>query len=556
MPRTDHKDHGWDEGVDRGIPQRVTLEAVLRMTRVIRSTFVKGPLAALLGALTVLALPPFSLLPFLVLGLGGLFLLLCRAGPAAAVLTGWSFGMGYFIAGIHWIGESFFVDAERFGWMAAPAVGGLSAFLALFIAIPAWIFARLRWGGVADATVFALLWTASEWLRGHVLTGFPWNLVAYAWVDHPAPRQIAAVFGSYGLSLLTVFAAVLMPLSLLATSRRDRHSARMAALLALLILAAGALRLPPDSGEDGIARAEDLSGPLVRIVQGNIPQVKKWLPEQRAATVERYLDLSSRPGRYDLLLWPETAYPGFLDEAGEMLARIAARLPPGAHLLAGTPRRSYEPTGRAIWNAVITVNDGGGIEGVYDKHHLVPFGEYVPLRGVLPLNQFTAGFGDFSAGPGPRTLQVGAQTVGVAICYEAIFPGELVDRTRRPDWIFNPTNDAWFGTSIGPDQHLASARMRAVEEGLPMVRAANTGISAVIDGYGTISAKLPLNETGIVDARLPPPLSPTPYARWGDLLLVPLALAVVLSSVLVGGWKGRLRARPPARQPSHGSGAA
>lgn len=500
------------------------------LARLAQHPAVAVPAGGMLGALTVLALPPFSLPPFLVLGLGGHFLLLQGASPRLAGLIGWSFGLGFFVAGTHWIAESFYVEADRFGWMAVPAVGGLSAFLALFLAAPAWAFARLRIGGTAGALVFALLWMASEWVRGHALTGFPWNLIGYAWVDHPGARQIAALVGSYGLGLLTVLAAVLLPLSLLAWSRRERRRARMGAILALLLLGGGSLRLPATDGGEG-------SGPVLRIVQGNVPQARKWRPEERAATVERYLDLSFRPGRYDLLLWPETAYPGFLDEARDVLTRIAAQLPPDAQLLAGTPRRTLGAAGPAFWNAVVGVDGAGAIVAAYAKHHLVPFGEYVPLRHILPFDRFTAGFGEFSAGPGPRTLTVGKTAVGIAICYEAIFPGEVVERDRRPDWIFNPTNDAWFGMSIGPHQHLASARMRAVEEGMPMVRAANTGISAIIDGYGTVRASLPLGETGVIDAPLPPALPPTPYGRYGDLLLVPLAGAILVLAVLLGGGK-------------------
>lgn len=546
--RADDAGNGWSGRDHGGLSMTVRFTPAQPMMQLVRRPAVTVPLAGLLGGLTVLALPPFSLPPFLVLGIGGFYRLLQGVEPARAALTGWNFGLGFFLAGTYWIGESFLVDADRFGWMAVPAVGGLAAFLALFVAAPAWLFARLGIGGVAGGPVFALLWTGSEWLRGHLLTGFPWNLAAYAWTEHQAPRQLAALVGSYGLSLLTVLAAALLPLCLLAPSRRDRRRARMTTILLLAALAAGALRLP-STGEGTAVRA------MVRMVQGNVPQAGKWLPEQRAATVERYLDLSFGPGRYDLLLWPETAYPGFLDEDGRTLARIGAQLPPGARLLAGTPRRTREPEGPALWNAVVAIDRAGRVEAAYAKHHLVPFGEYVPLRWLLPFDRFVAGFGEFSAGPGPRTVRLGDWAAGIAICYEAIFPGELVDRSDRPDWIFNPTNDAWFGMSIGPSQHLGAARMRAVEEGLPVVRAANTGISAVIDGYGAIRASLPLNRTGIIDAPIPPALPPTPYGRYGDLLLVPLALAAVLLAGLLGGRRDRQPRRAATGNPTVGSAA-
>ncbi|KAA0576224.1 apolipoprotein N-acyltransferase [Azospirillum sp. B21] len=412
-------------------------------------------LALPLGGLAVLALPPFSFFPVLVLAFGGFFLLLEGVAPAAAAILGWGFGFGFFVTGAQWIAESLYVDGGRLGWLAVPAVAGLSGFLALFIAAAAWAFARLRGRGTSGALLFASLWTAAEWLRGHLLTGFPWNLAAYAWTDYAAPRQAAAVVGSYGLSLLTVLAATLPAVAILNTSGRDRRWAILIAGIVVAMLLSGSLRLSSD--DSGKA-----TGPIVRVVQGNIAQALKWLPERRAATVERYLDLSSRPGRYDVLLWPETAFPGFLEENGAVLDRIGTLLPRGAHLLAGTPRRTAEPEGPAYWNSIAAVDDHGRITATYAKHHLVPFGEYVPWRGVLPIERLVAGLGDFSAGPGPRTIPLGGRAVGLSICYEAIFPGAVVDREERPTWIFNATNDAWFGTSIGPYQHLASARMRAL----------------------------------------------------------------------------------------------
>lgn len=282
--------------------------------------------------------------------------------------------------------------------------------------------------------------------------------------------------------------------------------------------AVGTLRLQSD--------AQQPPGVDLRIVQGNIPQEEKWAPENREATFARYLELSTRPGDFDVLLWPETAFPGFLDEDTEARARIAAALPDGSVLLTGVPDRVPSDDGMRYFNTVQAFGETGEILTGYAKHHLVPFGEYVPFRGWLPIERLTAGLGDFTPGPGPRTLALpGVPLVAVAICYEIIFPGHVVDDLFRPDWIFNATNDAWFGTSIGPEQHLASARMRAVEEGLPVIRAANTGISAVIDASGEIVARLDTGETGIIDASLPSARPPTLYASFGDWMLLALILA-------------------------------
>lgn len=498
------------------------------------------PAAFVLGALAVLGLPPFSLAPVLLVCFTGLFVLLGRAGWGGAFLVGWVFGFGFFLAGTYWIGESFMVDRDRFGWiMAVPAISGLAAFLALFPAAAAMTFAALPWRGVSGAILFALLWTAAEWLRGHILTGFPWNLIGYAWTDFSAPRQAAALFGIYGLSFVTVLAAVL-PAVLMEPSASRRHRGAAMTLFAAVLAAlwiGGALRL---AGQEASAT----TATRIRVVQGNIAQTMKWDPEERAGIIRRYLDLSA-PSRenYDLLLWPETAIPVLLDEDSALLSQLAAFLPADALLLTGAPCRTLVDGESVYSNSILAISSAGQVLPRYDKHHLVPFGEYVPLKGLLPFERLTEGLGDFSTGPGPATFHLpGAPPVGLAICYEAIFPGAIIDAQDRPAWIFNATNDAWFGTSIGPYQHLAAARMRAVEEGLPLVRAANTGISAVVDAFGTIRASLPLGETGVIDAWLPAPLPPTIYAAYGDRVLA-LLLALALAVCLIGHAMRRAKGR-------------
>jgi apolipoprotein N-acyltransferase len=315
-------------------------------------------------------------------------------------------------------------------------------------------------------------------------------------------------------------------------SGRQRLTVSLMALAGIATMwAVGTLRLQSD--------AQQPPGVDLRIVQGNIPQEEKWAPENREATFARYLELSSRPGNFDVLLWPETAFPGFLDEDTEARDRIAAALTDGRVLLTGVPDRVPSEDGTQYFNTVQAFGATGRILTGYAKHHLVPFGEYVPFRGWLPVERLTAGLGDFTPGPGPRTLALpGVTLVAVAICYEIIFPGHVVDDLFRPDWIFNATNDAWFGTSIGPEQHLASARMRAVEEGLPVIRAANTGISSVIDANGEIVARLDTGETGIINASLPSARPPTLYASFGDWM----PLAFILAS-----WSWAMAANATAR---------
>ena len=488
----------------------------------------RAALAFVLGSAAVLSLPPFSIFLLLPVSFGGVILLLRGTGLRISLITGWSFGFGFFLIGISWIAESFFIDAERFGWMAIPAVVGLSAFLAMFAAFPCGIYSQFKTFGVSASFVFALSWTGFEWLRGHLFTGFPWNLIGYVWADYAAPRQAAALIGSYGLSFLTMMLA-LLPATLVFA--RTCHERRIATLLfffsSFILWSGGWLRLN--------LQTEAASAFTVRIVQGNISQSDKWSPALKDDIFNRYLFLSASPGSYDILVWPEAAFPGHLDQSPEALNRIGALLPPRSYLLTGTPQRVNVGSALEYRNAILAIGDEGAVTGFYSKHHLVPFGEYVPWRRWLPIERLVPNVADFSPGFGPSTLSLGPSlpSAGMTICYEAIFPGEIIDRQNRPAWIFNATNDAWFGQSLGPWQHFASARMRAVEEGLPMVRAANTGISAVIGPHGNLHARIALGVTGIADVALPLPLSPPPYALYGDLMLLPIFLMAALLAWIV-----------------------
>lgn len=481
--------------------------------------FLWSGLAVLAGALAVLSLPPFSVLAFVPISYGSLFLLVQGTPPARSFLAGWLFGVGYFVAGLSWIAESFFVDAERFGAFAIPAVTGLSALLALFPAIAMATFSSLGSRDPVPATilsvVFAACWTGGEWLRGHILTGFPWNLTAYAATEFATLRQPAAWVGSYGLSFLFILVAVL-PAQALISGRRRSFICLVTLLVGGLWLFADTRNFSPESTSTGVS---------IRIVQGNFPQREKWVQGAREAALSRYLRLSVQGGTTDVVLWPEAAFPGFLDEDEDARRRIHRSLPPGSVLLTGAPDRVHSQSGPRFYNTIQIYGPEGNLMDSHAKYHLVPFGEYVPLSDWLPIERLTEGLGDFTPGPGPRTLLLsGLPPFAAAICYEIIFPGHVVDDAERPEWIFNASNDAWFGKSIGPEQHLAAARMRAVEEGLPVVRAVNTGISAVIDATGNIVARLGLGITGTIDTKLPPALPRTLYARFGDWMLLSLVL--------------------------------
>ncbi len=517
-------------------------------------------LAFVAGALSALAQAPVYLAPVLFLTLPVLVWLVDgavaagRRGPSRlrpAFAVGWSFGFGYFLAGLWWVGAAFLVDVEAFGWMIPFAVVLLPAGLALFtgagvaLARAVWIDSPLR--------IFALALglTTAELARGYLFTGFPWNLLGQAVAFTDVTAQAAAVVGVYGLTALgvVVFAAP----AVLADRTRGRGLARGFVLaFAVLVMAAdvgyGFARL----SAAGPPLAADGEGTRVRIVQPAIDQSQKWDPEGRVATLERLVELSEARTdertlgamSFALIVWPETAVPFFLTEEPAALARIGRMIPPGTVLVTGAPRAEGSGDDQRYYNSVYVLADGGRVVDAYDKVHLVPFGEYLPLEPLLTrfgLEKLAHGVGGFSAGPALRSIavpQVGR--VGFLVCYEIIFPGAATDPQDRPRLIVNVTNDAWFGRTPGPYQHLDLARVRAIEEGIPVIRAANSGVSAIIDSYGRIQASLELGSSGVVDGVVPPPLNSTVFSGHGAYLL--LTFYVFSVTLLVAG--GRKRVRP------------
>jgi apolipoprotein N-acyltransferase len=537
-----------------GAPRPVLAAAMLAARLGHLTGWRRRGLAALLGALATLALPPVHAVPLLIVAFTGLVWLMDGTRRVRdAFWLGWWFGLGHFAAGIYWVASALLTDPLRFGWMIPPVVGGLAAVLALFpaaavmgtravSAAPAGAATiTAGWTGPSRILVLAALWTGLEWLRGWIFSGFPWNLTGYAWAFSDAMNQLAAVTGVWGLSLVTVAAAA-MP-AVLGDWRPDARAGRRmrfgwgcigaAALLLAAIWAGGAWRLAGASG----APVPDIR---LRIVQAAIDPALKNNSTLREANLGRHLALTvDTPGfdRVTHVIWPETAVQFLINHDPEVLRAVATAAPPGGLLLTGAPRGDVaEGRLTRIWNSLVAVDPAGAIVGTSDKFHLVPLGEYVPLRGLLPfLDKVTPGALDFTAGPGPVTLRLpGLPPVGPLICYEVIFPGEVVDRTDRPSWLLNLTNDGWFGMTSGPYQHFVSARMRAVEEGLPLVRAANTGISGVVDGYGRVTAVLGLGQSGVIDADLPQtPAGLTVFAQFGErMLAVILAATVFLAALL------------------------
>jgi apolipoprotein N-acyltransferase len=426
-----------------------------------------------------------------------------RMWPAFAI--GWWFGFGYFLGGLWWVGTAFLIEADVFGWLLPIAVLGLPAGLAVFWGLGT-ALAQLLWSDNWQR-VFALAagLGGAEWLRGVALTGFPWNAIGYALTPGEVMMQSASLFGLYGLNFLAVaiFAAPAV-LSGGADGRRwilPSIAGLSVGALALL----GLLRLW--QADDGVVPDVHL-----RIVQPAIDQAEKWKPENRDRIFQSYLRLSQTGdeplGRGTVLIWPESAFPFALTESPGALAAIARLLPDGAKLVTGAARIQHLPgEEQRVYNSIYVIDDAGEIEAGYDKVTLVPFGEFLPFQSLLEslgLEQLTRIRGGFSAGSQRRTMRAGeAPAFSPLICYEIIFPGAVLPQGPRPGFLLNVTNDAWFGATPGPYQHFHQARVRAVEEGLPLVRAANSGISAVTDGYGRILARTTLDEPAVIDSALP-----------------------------------------------------
>lgn len=495
-----------------------------------------------LGGISVLALPPihmffvlFFTMPSLVWLLDGaiqtsleteakassswLFRLWNKIyGARSAFWVGLGFGFGYFFFGLLWIGEAFLVDASEHLWLMPFAVTLLPLLLAVFWGL-ATLTARLFWAGsVRNVIILALSLTFWEFLRGQVFSGLPWNLLGFAFDFSTAMLQSAAIWGIYGLTFIITLLS--LSVALMVNNGFKMRSIWLGILCILVIMGgAGSVRLylNPTQYHDDI---------LLRLVQGNIAQKDKWRPEMRSVIANRYLELSARQtssenqglGNVTHLIWPESAMP-FLLEPGSSFMREATRiLNEDAYLITGAVRKQSIAGKIEFFNSVLAFDAAGNRLGKYDKHHLVPFGEYLPLSNLMRkigVDKLVPLQDDFKTGQKPGNIYLkNTPAFAVNICFEIIFSGQVVDRINRPDWILNLTNDSWFGSSIGPYQHLAQARMRAIEEGLPLVRNANSGVTAIFDPLGRVVAQLPHGKAAILDGRLPQKISPTIFVKW------------------------------------------
>jgi apolipoprotein N-acyltransferase len=478
------------------------------------------------GAVSALAMAPFDAWPLLFFTFPVLVWLVDGAaagrlgGVPSAAIAGWWFGFGYFLAGLYWIGYAFLVDAKTFGWLMPFAVIALPAGMACYSAVGL-ALARMLWTrGPTRLIALAVALTAAEWLRGHLFSGFPWNVYGYALTGPTVLAQGAALVGIWGLTFIAVavFAAP-------ATLTDDTADTRWPWSRTPIVF---------------------VEGVRLRIMQPNLQQDQKFNYGAKQKVMSEYLELSDRStgpqsaGLRDVthLIWPESAFPFLLTREPDALAQIAALLPEGTVLITGAIRAPEAPPGRPVeraYNSIYVIDHDGSILSVYDKIHLVPFGEYLPFQNVLEklgLLQLTKLPGGFIAGERRRAMDVPrAPRMLPFLCYEIIFPGQAMPDGARPGWLINLTNDGWFGISSGPYQHLQQARVRSIEQGLPLVRAANTGISAVIDPLGRILKSLPLGSEGVMDASLPRPIAAPLYARTGDsgvALVIGAALILVI----------------------------
>lgn len=474
-------------------------------------------LSFLLGCLTIFAMAPYHIVLVLPFAFSGFLSVLQNTKTSkTAFWLGWIFGFGYFLGGLYWIGNA----PRTLGmWFAVPfATVGLPLGLAIFPATATFITFKLTTTPLSRVFAFTAFWSLFEWLRGHVLTGLPLNLLGYTW-DTPL-LQVTSVIGIYGLTAVTTLAACIFA---------SKHKGWIAGVFLTLC----SLWL---WGNDRITQAQGLSpahNPEInlRIVHANIPQETKWLADHFQENLNRYIALSRQPAKKPLnaIIWPESSVTTFVENAPTLLKILAETAPAEGILIFGAPR---EIQGK-LKTSMMGINRQATLVGIYDKSHLVPFGEYMPLRSLITIKKLTYGDRDYTPGPGIRTVSFpGLPRVSPLICYEAIFPHAVVDPKDRPQWMVNTTNDAWFGHSTGPYQHLQSVRVRAIEEGMPLVRSANNGISAVINSFGEILYRLELDDIDFIDFTLPKHLNyDTLYGRWGDIIFYGLLVVLLVLAV-------------------------
>ncbi len=512
------------------------------MSKILNFLKSKFCLAIIAGALCNLAFAPIHFFPIIFISLP-IFYWLCEKAKNTKeiVLFGWCYGFGYFLAGVYWIAISLLVDAQSFAWLIPFALTLIPAVLALYFTLLSYLYKFLtnkipNLQNHHKIIIFAICWTLCELLRAFLFTGFPWNLIGYSFAVSDYSIQIASIFGVWGL---TVFAVLLGLLPILFLQINNKRLCKITPtffdkIFAITILTS--LFWVILFGVNRIANTDinDSRNLKLRLVQGNIKQDMKWNPQEKYRNLLKHVALSDQNNSTEVaaVIWSESSVSYAIEPNSEIIDFLKKAVPQtqnSSHqgvLITGALRLKTQESGEidAVWNSVFAINNSG-IASFYDKHHLVPFGEYVPLQKYLPFVQkITDGAIGFSEGEGPKTVHTELFSFSPLLCYEVIFPDKIIDKKDRPDLLVNLTNDAWFGNSSGPYQHFEMAKMRAVEYGIPLVRVANTGISAFFDPWGRVIDKINLNQEGKIDVNLVKKLEPTTYSRYS---FAPLFLLVV-----------------------------
>lgn len=510
----------------------------------LKSIFVnRNFIAACVGAFLVLAFAPINFPLVLFVSFPVFYFLLEKTEKKKEIFwLGFAFGFGHFLAGIYWISISLLVDAKQFGWLIPFALTIIPGILATYIGLFALSYKFLieKFGikeSCGKIILFALCWFFFEIVRSNLFSGFPWDLIGYAWLFNVQFAQMASVFGVYGLSVLAILTA-LFPVPLFEKSRTRADKIFVSSVVGFLCVNLIFANFYIDD-------SKIITDPKVkiRLVQANIKQEVKWDEEQKYDDFLRQIELSDAQNAKDVkaLIWSETSVPYVVDDNPMLLMRLADAVPEGGFLITGGLRLEQ----KKVWNSIFVINKSGVAEH-YDKHHLVPFGEFIPLHKYLSflfldkvVDQITGGGSGFTPGDGPQTLVTDIFSFSPLICYEAIFSDKAVNKQHRPDIFVNLTNDAWFGNSSGPYQHFNMARMRAIEYGMPLIRVANTGITALVDPFGRVVRRINLNQTGTVDVALIKNSSSTIYAtyRYLPLFLLTAALIFILTFFATRKWK-------------------
>lgn len=480
--------------------------------------------ALFLGMLSSFAFAPVYALVLMFVCLASAMKLADMAGnwrKAAAI--GYWYGFGLFMAGFYWVGNALLIDIVSFGWLYPITLLGAGAFFGLFTILP-FVMLALYKTPVIKVLNFAAMWVLMEWVRSFIFTGFPWNLAGTAWAFHPVFIQTASLWGTYGLSFITIVLSGCFYLFF--------NGARKVSILCF----SGTVAVMVGFGFWRLSAYDRASSDIVvRLVQPSIPQVMKWEPEMLAQNLNEYIELSRKNGfeDVDFVVWGETAAPFYIDPKQFDWRGAKAAVPPKGHLITGSLRFD----GFQAYNSMFVLDPDLKLAAYYDKHHLVPFGEYIPFRRYLPewIRPIANSVADFGSGQPFKSIKLdNIPAFGALICYEIIFPDEVIDRQNKPSWLVVLSNDGWYGKSSGPYQHLAMTQMRAVEEGVTVVRSANTGISAVINPMGEIIDLIALDQKGMTDVKLPQVLDvDTTYNCFGKYpIIIFMLLIICISSIL------------------------